>query len=502
MKFELYSGIGEGEEPSLKDATKRYKFTKKCNCCGLEFKTNSPQKLFCDRTHYIPCPVCGTPVLKKGKDFTGNPKCCSSKCSHELRKRNMPKKICILCGKEFTPRTGVGSICDDDHYRNCEICEKSFLVPRGHRELTVCSSECSKEKQRRFYQAKYGVDHPMQNKEVQKHHQEAMKKKYGVTHALKSEKFVQKQQQTVVNTNMKRHGVPYACLLPQCAEAQGKIISDINYNTKKYLSSIGVDCSFEKRLESFSYDIVVESQKTLIEIDPTYTHSTIPNHWGIYREWDYQLKKTQVANDHGYRCIHIFDWEDSHKVLNLLVPKVKIYARNCMIYKLKPEVAKRFIEEHHIQGNCRGQLLFLGLVKDGELYQVMSFGKPRYSKSHNIELLRLCTKTGYTVLGGASKLFKFAVNTYEMSNIISYCDVSKFDGKVYEALGMDLLRQTPPQEIWSKNSKHITANLLRQRGYDQLFKTNYGKGTDNEQLMIENGWLPIYDCGMKVYEMK
>ena len=44
MKLELYGGFGEGEEPSLKDPNKHYTYTKKCNCCGLEFKTNNPQK--------------------------------------------------------------------------------------------------------------------------------------------------------------------------------------------------------------------------------------------------------------------------------------------------------------------------------------------------------------------------------------------------------------------------------------------------------------------------
>ena len=132
----------------------------------------------------------------------------------------------------------------------------------------------------------------------------------------------------------------------------------------------------------------------------------------------------------------------------------------------------------------------------------MTFGKPRYDKHHSVELLRLCTKPGYTVAGGASRLFKFATENYGLSDIISYCDLSKFSGDIYETIGMHLIRTTPPQEIWSRGNQKITANLLRQRGYDQLFKTNYGKGTSNEQLMIENGWLPVYDCGQLVYEFK
>ena len=130
----------------------------------------------------------------------------------------------------------------------------------------------------------------------------------------------------------------------------------------------------------------------------------------------------------------------------------------------------------------------------------MTFGKSRYDKKYSVELLRLCTKPGYTVVGGASKLFKFATEDYGLNNIISYCDLSKFTGDVYEQLGMKLVRTTPPQEVWSKGNKKITANLLRQRGYDQLFGTNFGKGTSNEELMLKDGWLPVYDCGQRVYE--
>ena len=84
-------------------------------------------------------------------------------------------------------------------------------------------------------------------------------------------------------------------------------------------------------------------------------------------------------------------------------------------------------------------------------------------------------------------------------SVISYCDYSKFNGSVYYELGMKLDHTTEPSKIWSNNNEKITDNLLRQRGYDQLFNTNYGKGTDNEQLMIEHGWLPVYDCGQLVF---
>jgi hypothetical protein len=47
--------------------------------------------------------------------------------------------------------------------------------------------------------------------------------------------------------------------------------------------------------------------------------------------------------------------------------------------------------------------------------------------------------------------------------------------------------------------QHITDNLLRQRGFDQLFGTNFGKGTNNEQLMLDHKFIEIYDAGQATY---
>ena len=63
-------------------------------------------------------------------------------------------------------------------------------------------------------------------------------------------------------------------------------------------------------------------------------------------------------------------------------------------------------------------------------------------------------------------------------------------------------RDTKPNNIWSKGRRKITDNLLRQRGYDQLFNTSFGKGTSNEELMIKDNWLPVYDCGQGVFEYR
>ena len=216
----------------------------------------------------------------------------------------------------------------------------------------------------------------------------------------------------------------------------------------------------------------------------------------------YHVNKSKLALSHGFKCIHIFDWEDWNKIVSLLYFNTKVYARQCKIAEVSKSDTDKFLDDNHLQGTCKGQIFCYGLFFNNELVEIMTFGKPRYNSKYQFELLRLCTKSGYIVPGGASKLFKYFVEKENPKSVISYCDRSKFSGSVYEKIGMSHIRDTEPNKVWSKGKVRITDNLLRQRGFDQLFNTNFGKGTSNEQLMIEHGWLPVYDCGQRVYEWR
>ena len=477
------------------------KYKKICAWCGKEFETNNPQKIYCNDQHYRPCPVCGKPTpMYPNNDFSRPPRCCSTTCRHILRKSKFKPRVCEICGDTFMPSTGVQKICSKKHYRPCPVCGKPVLQEYKDDPHVCCSWECETIYKRKYYLEKYGVTHPTKLPEVQAKFKATMMERYGVEHALQSKKIMDKYKDTCTD----RFGTPYACNTRQCEEAVNEMhaVSQINKQFSSDLSDLGVPNKLEKSICGKSFDIeLLDGSNTLIEIDPTYTHNSYPggNHFGVCLDRYYHRDKTLIANDHGYNCIHVFDWDSKADILGMLRPKTSIFARSCSIYKLKKSITDDFLRNYHLQGTCRGQDVSLGLVKDGELYMVMTFGRSRYNKNYSVELLRMATKRGYRVVGGASKLFQYFVNTYEIYSIISYCDLSKFKGDVYEKIGMKHLRNSPPQEIWSKGCEKITANLLRQRGYDQLFGTDYGKGTSNEQLMLENGWLPVYDCGQGVY---
>lgn len=365
-------------------------------------------------------------------------------------------------------------------------------------------SDTISKKRKHTCEVKYGVPYYLQSDEFKSHYQSTMLEKYGVTNPMQYEPFQKKAEQTC----LEKYGVKNAMLteesIHRCRDAMLKNtnshVSRINQQFKELLDLAGIQSEYEFIVDKYWYDLHILNSNILIEVDPTYTHSTEPN---FYRKTEldpmYHRNKSNVANKYGYRCIHIFDWDDWNKIIGLLKLRQKLYARKTTIEYIEDSVADEFLNMYHLQGTVRNQLVCLGLFIGNELYSVMTFGIPRYTKKYQWELLRYATRFEYEIVGGAQKLFKHFIDDIQPESIVSYCDLSKFNGETYVRLGFKHLRDNTPNKIWSKRDKKITDNLLRQLGYDKLFGTNYGKGTNNEQLMIQNGWRSVYDCGQGVY---
>lgn len=328
-------------------------------------------------------------------------------------------------------------------------------------------------------------------------------KKYGVLHPMKLDEVKEK----LSRTNMEKYGVPYFCMTDKCKNANGHTISKINKNIAELFQLNNIKTEFEFKLNNKLYDLHILNTNILIEINPTYTHNSTTSCWfNNYSKPalsnNYHIEKTKLALDNGYRCIHIWDWDDLDKIIGILKPKESIYARNCSVKEVQLEECNDFLNKYHLQNTCKGQDIRLGLYYNNELIEIMTFGKPRYNKRYDYELLRLCTKSSYKIIGGASKLFKHFIKNYQPKSIISYCDNSKFSGEIYKNLGFELKDFGGPSKHWFNGERHITDNLLRQRGFDQLFNMNYGKGTSNEELMKEYGFVEIYDSGQSTYIWK
>lgn len=533
---------------------------KKCKYCGKEFEPtgrNASRRKYCDGPHYAVCENCGNEFEIKSFD-NGVPKCCCRKCTNELKITKSRRTIKDKYGVDNVSQNPEISmkISESISAKMPEIVEKrrQTMISKYGVEYPLQNDEL-RHKFRQTCLDMYGVDNPAKNSEVKQRIASSMMsedcqskyastslKHYGVPHPAMSDivldamkrtcndryghdfaiqnediklKMVNSQRvlresdpsiserfrQSIHRTCIDRYGVDWPCLLPQCREASNVIVSKINREFARRLKGIGILCDVEFRVENKSYDLHIRNSNILIEINPTYTHNSFGNHWdanGLYK--NYHIEKTEVAARNGFRCIHVWDWDDIDKIVNMLQPKEVKYARKLNVVELKHDKVSKFLKDNHLQGDCKGQSMCLCLVdKDNNIVQVMTFGKPRYTSKYQYELLRLCTDSRYRVVGGSQRLFKYFVQNFHPESILSYCDMSKFSGEVYERLGMFHHHNTEPAKVWSNGSDRITDNLLRQRGVDQLFHTDFGKGSSNEELMLEMGWLPVYDCGQSVY---
>lgn len=375
--------------------------------------------------------------------------------------------------------------------------EQDWLLKYGKRS---CVTPESAEHRNATMIERYGVSNAMDNAELRaKAHanqEQAMINKYGKPYSVQIDSIKQKISDTI----MGRYNVPWFCMTDKCLSNNSVRISLPNRLFAERLKALDLLPEMEKHIGKKAYDILLPKSKIVIEVDPTYTHNAIGNHWDkTGKPVNYHLEKTEYANNAGFTCVHLFDWDNWDKVLGMLKDKARVYARDGEVRKISEQESNEFLAQYHLQGAVRGQLVCYGLYFEGILYEVMTFGKPRYNKNYEWELLRLCTAEGISVIGGATRLYAHFIREFKPCSVISYCDRAKFSGSVYAALGMQLHHTSAPAKHWSKSTEHITDNLLRQRGYDQLFGTNYGKGTSNEQLMVDNGWLPVYDCGQLVF---
>lgn len=347
---------------------------------------------------------------------------------------------------------------------------------------------------------KYGVEYSLQSPEIQERIKKKSLEQYGTEYYLQAKPVRDKASKTT----MEKYGVEYFCQHEDCFKNNHRRISKVNKKFQELLNGNNIDNELEFIVEDSGYDLKVNN--TLIEIDPWFTHnSTVGPTFGSKtvepKPTNYHLEKAELAHKNGYNCIHIFDWDNWNKVISLLQSKSTVYARNCEVNEIKNKEVKEFLDLYHLQGSTKSLQHAYGLFYKDELVEVMTFGKPRYNKNYEYELLRLCTKPEFKVIGGASKLLKHFEQQVKPSSIISYCDLSKFSGDVYEKLGFKLSNKTTPARHWynPKTKRHISDNLLRQRGFDQLHNANFGKGTSNEELMIEHGYVEIYDCGQLVF---
>lgn len=385
---------------------------------------------------------------------------------------------------------------------------KNYLgIHKDQKSIALTRSSNAK----KTFMSKYGVDNPWKVPEIIEQNKikraNTWSNNYGVDHPWKLYEVQHSNREHAKSTNMERYGVEYACLSKKCALASGKKVSKINKYVADLFKKEGCSVDYEYSIINRSYDLLIDDT-VLVEVNPTYTHNSTKGpvyngHQCSPISSNYHYMKSKLAHDNGFKCIHIFDWDSAELISKILGHnKIRIYARNCNVVKLDNyKLVNEFLSKYHLQGALRysKDMITLGLLYNNDIVSIMLLGKPRYSNKYEYEILRMCSNTDYLIVGGFQKLFKYFIRAYKPSSVISYCDLSKFDGTIYDKLGFRLISTSNPSCHWYNGINHYTNNLLMMQGADRLIGTNYGKGTSNKDIMRNHGYVEIYDCGQLTY---
>lgn len=259
-------------------------------------------------------------------------------------------------------------------------------------------------------------------------------------------------------------------------------------------------------------DFYIPKANLAIEINDIASHNSTLSfrNTSAIRPYDYHFNKTQLAKEKGVHLVHIFEYEmidkdKYNKITNYIksilnIDTTRIYARSCEVKEISSKEAREFLDKYHFQ-NYSSSNIKLGLYYKNELVEVMTFGKPRFNKNYEYELIRLCTSSSYKVIGGSQKLFKYFLNKYSPKSIISYCDISKFTGDVYEKLGFTLVEYTQPNYVWTNYVNTFPRYLTQKHKLKEMFN-NLNDDYTEDSAMMSHGYVKIYDCGNAKYEFK
>lgn len=471
---------------------------------------------------------------------------------------------CITCGKpmHYYSIIACSKKCLKSHDAN-EIRMgkiKQTLIDRYGADNTL-AGEKAKKKYNETLKKNYGVTgSPFASKEVRDKAKETLQKNYGVnnpsfspeisnkiSNSLKNlseeDKYIsiQKRKQTTFerygeyttfctaaqkkfkDNIIKKYGVDSTFKIhPDTAHKA--ILGMLKYfkdNDIEYRSSLEVELynwlsSYIECIPSYrklykEIDIFIPSHNIGIEFDGVYWHSD------KFKSANYHLNKTELCKKNNIKLIHIweYDWLNNNtqniikgRILNMLnINQIRIGARECIIKEIDKKIARDFLDKNHIQGFI-GSSLYIGLYYKDEIVGCLTIGKRNISKNSSntfdsYELLRSCTKIGYNISGGFSKMFKYALKKLP-GDYVSYADRCWGEGESYKYAGFEFSHYSAPNYWYYINSNNTIKKYHRSAFMKcKLVEMGYDKNKTEFQIMDEDvKAFRVYDCGNAVWKYK
>jgi hypothetical protein len=255
-------------------------------------------------------------------------------------------------------------------------------------------------------------------------------------------------------------------------------------------------------LEGKELDVVLPDIGIAIEFNGSKWHSE------EYKNSSYHINKTNMVEAFGYMLIHITEqeWLDSKNIVKSRLlhiigcgSRTRYSARNLRVTQIP--FPKEFLDNNHIQKAGSITKYNYGLFSGDAMIACMTFGKPRFSKAADYELIRYCTLVNSSIIGGASKLLSAFRKQYPGS-ILSYADRRWSQGNLYKTLGFTWVHNTPPNYKYYKYKYALSRYKCQKHLLKTLLPKYYDENLSEHQIMKNAGFFKVYDCGSSLWLLK
>lgn len=276
---------------------------------------------------------------------------------------------------------------------------------------------------------------------------------------------------------------------PKC----GRNLSKAEDTIISHIESLGLEVQQSNRslISPYELDIIIPEKKIAIEYNGIRWHSE-----KFGKDKYYHKNKTNLCKDKGYRLIHI--WEDDFindpkKELDFISyclgtsSQKKVYARQTTIKNISNKEGRAFLDKHHIQGSGTGTFYY-GMFLEDELIAVTSF----LVKKDHVELTRHTSDR--QIVGGLGKVTKLVSKEFKQ-DILSFCDLSRFDGKSYLTCGYEIDKELLPDYKYVVGNERQHKFVWRKKNIEKKLPDIYSPDL-TEKEMMELADIPrIWDCG-------
>ena len=401
------------------------------------------------------CPICGRMHLKLYSSF-----CCNRCAQLNPETKNKVKQTKL-------ERYG------NANYNNSDAIKKTKLEKYGDSGFT------NREKCRHTVRERYGVDNIFQDENtIKKLKQTKLEKygdenynnreqaeatclaKYGCTNCSFSGIIKEKISNSLsilnnhkdankefIENNFIKEG---RFLIRECCEYFNVCITTM----KKFKKKIGITNKNKKyyrysKMQQFIFDTIDHKNKEMnvhnllngnLEIDIFIPDLNIGVEYnGLYyhkynqEKFLREYKKFLISEQHGIKLCQIYECDNVdlwiYKISHLVGKSKRIFARKCILKELSYNEIHDFTDANSLDNFFKdnyGQNGF-GLFYFGELVSILTFTKN--------EVNQICTKRGYCIVGGLSKMIKNYERCYNKSYVIKHnnkfglTNVFKYAGK-------------------------------------------------------------------------